>query len=709
MSSHQKVKKSSSASLPVGDGVPDVPTHFFITPTQHDSANMPAMMIESLPGLKTQRQVHQAAATQTVAQTPAPVAPAIPSTPAKSALPGLDHPKLNAITRAFLQELVNSGLMPAADVPRFLRALDDRVANITTKVRAADALVQLGFLTDYQSTRALNGQYFGTVFGPYRVMDKLGSGTVGTVFLGEHTFLKRSVAIKVMAGEGNDDPQLLERFVQEAQTLAALNHPHVVAALDAGFLTSDVESQWYLVLEPVLGGDLEQFIYNNGTQPIDQVARWGWQAAQGLHAAHEAGLIHRDVKPSNCLLSESLQIKISDFGLVRRYDTTQTPQKSVIGSLEFMAPEQLNDPTTVTFAADTYSLGATLFWCLTGKLPYPENLRTGELVDYLLNKDPITLKTLNPDLPDDLSTTIGKMLARNPGERPSLTAVAAFLSKYASPGVLTEVAKHLPNPDNFSTTESLRFAISTLESKLTEKESKVGAMRDAVLVALRTSVILRPGETRGHLQRVASYARFLAKRLSQLPNWSGYRGTESVNELARAATLHDLGLVGISDSIETGAVSRTPSEEHEYRTHPVVGAQMLDYLGERHGRDLPYLRSLRDVVKHHHERWDGTGWPDALKGTAIPASARIVAVADAYDRLRAPSGEKRGMAHEDAMTAISREAGTKFDPEVIEAFKSLAAQFADVFGTVAEDPTTAPLTAAQQATANIVTPRTVGK
>ena len=114
-------------------------------------------------------------------------------------------------------------------------------------------------------------------------------------------------------------------------------------------------------------------------------------------------------------------------------------------------------------------------------------------------------------------------------------------------------------------------------------------------------------------------------------------------------------------------------------------------------------------MKHHHERWDGTGWPDALKGTAIPASARIVAVADAYDRLRAPSGEKRGMAHEDAMTAISREAGTKFDPEVIEAFKSLAAQFADVFGTVAEDPTTAPLTAAQQATANIVTPRTVGK
>jgi len=692
-------RNQPAVSLP--DSVPDVPTHLLIAgggPLRHEA--MPAPQFDSLPGLKTPNQVHQ------VAQTPPPAAAAAIHPPTPVALPGLDHPKLHAATRALLLDLVNSGLMPRADVPRFIRALGDRVGNITTKTRAADALVQLGFLTDFQSNRALNDQYFGTVFGPYRVMEKLGSGTVGTVYLGEHTFLKRSVAIKVMPGDGYDDPLVVERFIQEAQALASLKHPHVVAALDAGLLANDTESQWYLVLEPVLGGDLEQYIYNNGTQPLEQVARWGWQAAQGLHAAHEAGLIHRDVKPSNMLLTESLQLKISDFGLVRRYDTTLTPQKSVIGSLEFLSPEQLNDAAIATSAADIYALAVSLFWCLTGRLPYPENLRTGELVSCLLNDTPYPLRKFAPDLPADLEIMLQKMMARNPGERPSMMAVAGFFAGYASPGAVADLAKHLSEPDQFSTTESLRFAIGALENRLHDKDAKLSTLRDAVLVALRTAVILRPGESRGHLQRVASYTRFLAKKLSALPNWSGYRSPEAVNELARAATLHDLGLVGISDSIETGAVSRTPSEEHEYRTHPAVGAQMLDYLSERHGKDLNYLRSLRDVVKHHHERWDGTGWPDALKATAIPAAARIVAVADAYDRLRAPSGEKRGMAHDDAMSAISREAGTKFDPEVIEAFKSLAVQLADVFATVAEDPSTPPLNAQQHATANIVAPKT---
>jgi len=617
-------------------------------------------------------------------------------------LPGLDHPRLPKEAKSLLGDLVSSGMMPTADVARFLRATGDRIGNLTTRVRTIDALVHFNFLTDYQSTRALSGDFFGTVFGPYRVLDRLGSGTVGVVFLGEHTFLKRPVAIKVMAGDESEvDPIVLERFVQEAQALAALNHPHVVAALDAGLLTSGTESQWYLVMEPVTGGDLEQYVYNNGPQPSAQVALWAWQAALGLHAAHEAGLIHRDVKPSNLLLTESLQVKVSDFGLVRRYDTNLTPQKSVLGSLEFLAPEQLNDPTTATPAADVYSLGITLFWTLTGKLPYPEGLGTREFVEAILNGRPFRIRQFDPNLPDEFEQLIDRMLSRNPSERPALTALAGLFAKLATPTLLPEVASRLPKADALSMTEAMRYTIGQLESKLTEQNAKATRLRDAVLVAYRTAVTRKPGETLGHVQRVAAYSRLIAKKLGAHARWSGFQGKSAEDELARAATLHDLGLVGISDSIDCGAVSRTPSEEHEYRTHPIVGAEMLDYLSERHGTELPYLRCLRDVVKHHHERFDGTGWPDGLKGTQIPPSARIVAVADAYDRLRAPGADKRGMGHDEAASALIREAGTKFDPDVIDAFKALAFQCAEIFATIPDDPTTAPLTAVQLATANV--------
>jgi HD-GYP domain-containing protein (c-di-GMP phosphodiesterase class II) len=131
---------------------------------------------------------------------------------------------------------------------------------------------------------------------------------------------------------------------------------------------------------------------------------------------------------------------------------------------------------------------------------------------------------------------------------------------------------------------------------------------------------------------------------------------------------------------------------------------MLDELAERHGQLLPYLRMLRDVVRHHHERWDGAGWPDALKAERIPPAARVVAVADAYDRLRSPGGGKRGMAHDDAVAAVTREAGTKFDPEVIDAFKAAAAQIGQVFDTIPDELPVATPTAAAPAAPVVLQP-----
>ncbi|HVK16600.1 MAG TPA: HD domain-containing phosphohydrolase, partial [Fimbriiglobus sp.] len=325
-------------------------------------------------------------------------------------------------------------------------------------------------------------------------------------------------------------------------------------------------------------------------------------------------------------------------------------------------------------------------WLITGKLPYPEGLRPSELVEYLRHRIPLRLRDLNPKLPAPLDELLARMMARNPSDRPPLPAAAATLSTVAIPTFHADVAAQLFVPDDASEVDAARYAVRELEELVQSQTAQMNDLRDAVLNGLKSAVVRRPGETAGHVQRVAAYSRVLARRLGTKDSWSGFQSKAAESELARAATLHDLGLIGISDGIDTGAVSRTPSEEHEYRTHPDIGSQMLAELSERHGQLLPYLRMLRDVVRHHHERWDGTGWPDALQGMNIPPAARIVAVADAYDRLRAPGVDKRGMGHDEAVSAITREAGSKFDPDVIAVFNETASTLGDIFATIPNDP-----------------------
>ncbi len=613
-------------------------------------------------------------------------------------LHGLEHPRLPNAAKQLLSELVEHQLLSQADVPRFIRMVDDRVSQLQTKLRTADALVYFEFLSEYQKTRALSGQYSGMVFGPYRVLDRIGSGTIGVVFVAEHQFLKRRVAIKVLANENAENPALLERFINEAQTLVSMRHPHIVATLDAGCQITSGEHIWYHALELLPNGDLETYIHQNGVQHITRVALWGWQAALGLQAAHDEGLVHRDLKPSNILLTDDCQLKISDFGLVRCYDNTLTPHRAIVGSLEFLAPEQFNDPTNARPASDTYSLAVTLFWALTGQLPYRESLTPVSFLNVLNNQPPLKLCEVDPNQPVEMEQLLFKMMSKNPNERPPLPAVAAIMAKLAAPSSMPEVASRLNLAIHSNPVDQLRSTIMHLETELSDMKRELTTTRDAVLITMQTCINQKPGETEGHVQRVAAYSRVLARLLSQLPNWSGYQSREAESELARAATMHDLGLIGIADSIDTGAVSRTPSEEHEYRMHPEIGAKMLEFIRTRHGKHLPYLRVLHDVVRHHHERWDGTGWPDGLKETDIPPAARIVAVADAYDRLRASTEMKRGMSHEEVSSAIVREAGTKFDPEVIEAYKAGAQQLNDIFSRIPDDPN-APVDLAEQAKA----------
>jgi HD-GYP domain-containing protein (c-di-GMP phosphodiesterase class II)/tRNA A-37 threonylcarbamoyl transferase component Bud32 len=594
---------------------------------------------------------------------------------------------------------MQAGLLTGAEVGEFLGKVDDRLPSIVTRERTADALAALGYITGYQKERALAGFTRGLLLGNYRVLDRLNSGTVGTVFLGEHALMKRRVAIKLLQLDETVPPDLVARFVAEARMLGGLHHPHVITAYDAGFLPADGPGQldsYYLVLELVTGGDLENFIYKNGAQPAGVGCEWGRQLAAGLHAAHTAGLVHRDVKPSNILLTDDLRAKVVDFGLAREFDSSRTRHGSLLGTLEFLAPEQFADAPTAGPPADVYSLGATLFWVLSGQLPLDKMTTTAAAIEAIRTGKTRRLRDVCPTAPADLDILLGRMLSRIPTDRPTAAEAAEALARFATPSVFLskdEAAK--PIPDGQPEAAKLRGAVAQLEHTLKAKAADAEKARVAVLAGLAAAAAARPWETPGHIRRVTSFARSLAVVLQSDPDWVMLADAKQLDDILRAVAAHDLGLVGVPDAILLKQTPLDALERPAYEAHPRVGADILFAVAKESGAALPFLRVALAVVRHHHERWDGAGFPDKLAATAIPPAARLAAVAIAYDDFRRGIPGVPGLAHKDAVDAILQESGGAFDPKVVDAFAVCADEFERVYASVPDrnaTPTPGPLT-----------------
>src|SRR5437868_5983785 len=205
--------------------------------------------------------------------------------------------------------------------------------------------------------------------------------------------------------------------------LADLHHPNIVLAYDAGHLAGagpNMPTMLYFVMELISGGDLEQYVIDHGPLSIPQACEWIRQAACGLQEAHDRHLIHRDLKPSNLLLSDQGQIKLVDFGLARQFCSRLTDPRALLGTLEYMAPEQSFDPSAVEAPADIYGLGATLFGLLTGEPPYPAVRSVAEALRLLQHGEPRRLRTLRPDAPPEPDALIDQMLQRDACKRPAL-------------------------------------------------------------------------------------------------------------------------------------------------------------------------------------------------------------------------------------------------------------------------------------------------
>jgi serine/threonine-protein kinase len=290
-------------------------------------------------------------------------------------------------------------------------------------VALAECLVQEGILTAYQTRRFLSNKAHGLLIGRYVILDRVGSGSMGRVFKAHHMMMDRVVALKIIAPEISSNQRVAARFQREMKLVGRLDHPNVVRAYDADQLNNIL----YIVMEYVQGQSLGQRLRQGPIAPLEMID-YAAQAALGLAHAHEQGIVHRDVKPSNILLADDRRVKILDLGLgvLMEADasaTFATADGIAVGTVDYMSPEQACG-RDVDGRSDLFSLGCSTYHLLTGKLPFPGESPIERLGKRISGRHtPITEHL--PDLPSSVVQVLDRLMAPKPHERYANAAEAA--------------------------------------------------------------------------------------------------------------------------------------------------------------------------------------------------------------------------------------------------------------------------------------------
>jgi WD40 repeat protein/serine/threonine protein kinase len=333
---------------------------------------------------------------------------------------------------AVVGALSGAGLLDEHRLAVVARELLPRARDAGTLI---DELVRRGWLTSYQANRLLEGRAGELLLGQYVVLAMLGEGGMGRVLKVRHRGLDRIQVLKLIRPGLLGSPQALARFQREARAAARLAHVNIVTVHDAGVLEGTGAP--FLALEYVEGADLHQAVAQAGPLPATRACEYVRQAAVGLQHAHERGLIHRDIKPSNLLLAEQGQVvKVTDFGLASVSGTAEgksgplTAEGVVVGTPDYMAPEQALRAGSITGRADIYSLGCTLYFLLAGQPPFPGGSTAQKLLAHQ-QAEPDDLHRFRPDLPGELASVVRRMMARRPEDRYQTAAeVGAALAPF---------------------------------------------------------------------------------------------------------------------------------------------------------------------------------------------------------------------------------------------------------------------------------------
>ncbi len=273
--------------------------------------------------------------------------------------------------------------------------------------------------------------------GRYRLLELLGQGGMATIYRARDAQLERDVAVKVLRPEFGQDPDFVARFRDEARAAASLSHPNIVAVFDFG---QDASGDQFIVMELVDGQDLASILRENGPLAPRQAARIGSDVAKALHAAHTRGIVHRDVKPSNILISRDGRVKVADFGIARALDDAQVTLPGVtMGSVHYFAPEQARGESA-TAASDEYALGIVLFEMLTGQRPFSGDGAAAVALARLTTTPPRPA-ALRADVPPALDAIVARSMALNPTDRyPSAAAMGGALDGFLADGSTAAIA-----------------------------------------------------------------------------------------------------------------------------------------------------------------------------------------------------------------------------------------------------------------------------
>jgi serine/threonine protein kinase len=391
-------------------------------------------------------------------------------------------------TEKLIELIKRSGLVSKEDLATFLARLTRRSAGMfpSNPHVLADELVRAGTLTEWQVDQILKGKYRGFRLGKYTLKGHLGTGGMSSVYLSEHPIMRRPVAIKVLPKARVTKSSYLERFELEARAVAALDHPNIVRAYD---IDNEADTH-YIVMEYVEGRDLQRIVEQEGPLPFERAAEYVAQAALGVQHAHEAGVVHRDIKPANCLVDKAGVVKVLDMGLAKfaadENSLSAMHKDSVVGTADYLAPEQAVNSSQVDSRADVYGLGGTLYFLLTGHPPFPQGTLTERLLKHQ-KEEPASIYVDRPDAPPALVDICRRMMMKKPQERIQTAAEVAnelrqWLASrsYGETGSGSGVSRRMAGALGQATSELTRDRFRQLTTTRPESLPRPGRSSDTV-------------------------------------------------------------------------------------------------------------------------------------------------------------------------------------------------------------------------------------
>lgn len=357
---------------------------------------------------------------------------------------------------------------------------------------AAKALVKAGLLTRLHATRLLEGRTRGFFINHYRIDDVLGSGGMGWVYIARDLRTDREVALKMLCEQSENDAGLLARFQLEADAGQKLNHHAIIRTHDVGTATGVYGNVHYMVMDLVRGIGIDEFVSMGGPIECPVACHIAQHIAAGLQHAHRLGLVHRDLKPANVLVDEKCNAHILDFGLSLASKSVHDDEYSLsmifgqdcLGTADYIAPEQARDSFHVDRRADLYSLGATLYFMLTGQVLFPKKKGRAAKLEAHWNEQPQPIRQLKPDVPVEVAQIVERLLAKEPEQRYSTAREVAFaLKPFARPRRV-----------NFDFQQILdrRAAIARQREKLYDERSKRVATASSLSVCSVDSKAMQP-------------------------------------------------------------------------------------------------------------------------------------------------------------------------------------------------------------------------